>query len=442
MDQTRFQEAQNSYNAGDYRAAAKLFLASAGRGAEGNGAAYHMAGNALCRLRRYQDSVTVYGHALRDPLYERRGAVQANLGAAYVALGEYAQAANAYESALAEPDYTTHYKALQGLAGALLERGKIEEAAVNYRKAALDATNPDPGRALVNLGLCFMGLGRPADAVEAYKAALGFEEYKGRGKALSNLGQAYTALGEYSDAVKAFEKATQLHGYKLSQAAVSAYETALAALENVHPTVEGWETGEMVPIFVTEPVKEPEQPTQPEVFDAEKAAESLGMGDDAAVTDFFSITEDQMLARDRESRRAARQETRGPATVRILVIVAIVALLVGGVLGGGYALGFGWPTARSTVGGMLTAYGSGVPVEKYWVAGSGQDVATEMGMVPPLQSFTVDGLRRGSQVSIVSVTVTPKSGAPMKFRFTLAREGVGWKVSGVANDFGSTEAGQ
>ncbi len=147
MDQNRFQEAQAAYDAGDFRSAAKQFLASAGRGAEGNGAAYHMAGNSLCRLRRFQDAVTVYGHALRDPLYDRRGAVQANLGAAYMSLGEYAQAANAYEAALAEPDYTTYYKGLQGMAGALLERGKVEEAAVNYRKAALDANNPDPGRA-------------------------------------------------------------------------------------------------------------------------------------------------------------------------------------------------------------------------------------------------------------------------------------------------------
>lgn len=438
MDQNRFQEGQAAYNQGDYRAAAKLFLASAGRGAEGNGAAYHMAGNALCRLRRYQDSVTVYGHALRDALYERRGAVHANLGAAYVALGEYAQAASAYESALAEPDYTTQYKALQGLAGALLERGRIEEAAVNYRKAALDANNPDPGRALVNLGLCFMGLGRPGDAVEAYKAALGFEEYKGRGKALSNLGQAYTALGEYQDAVRAFEKATQLHGYKLSPAAVSAYETALSAIENSRPTVEGWETGEMVPIFVTEPPAEPEIPT----LAPEQAAADLGMGDDAAVSDFFSITEDQMRERDRESRRTARREGRGPTTLRVLIVVAVAALLLGALLGGGYALGFGWPTARSTVGGLLTAYGSGTEVEKYWVAGSGQDVANEMRMVPPLQSFSIDGLKRGSQTSIVSATITPKSGAPMRFRFTLAREGVGWKVSGVANDFGSTEGGQ
>jgi Tfp pilus assembly protein PilF len=438
VDQNRFQEAQAAYDAGDYRSAAKQFLASAGRGAEGNGAAYHMAGNSLCRLRRFQDAVTVYGHALRDPLYERRGAVQANLGAAYVALGEYAQAATSYEAALAEPDYTTQYKALQGLAGALLERGKIEEAAVNYRKAALDPNNPDPGKALVNLGLCFMGLGRPADAVEAYKAALGFEEYKGRGKALANLGQAYTVLGEYSDAVKAFEKATQLHGFKLSPAAEAAYQTALNATSEDRETVDGWETGEL-PAVAAAGVFDAEAVDPP--VDPEHAAASLGFGDDAAVSDFFSVTEDELRDRDREARRSARNEGGIPGGLKVLIIVAVTALLIGALIGGGYALGFGWPSQRASVSGMLDAHGSGGAVEKYWVAAPGTDVAREMAKVPPLQTFTIDNVQRGSQTSVVLVTVTPKSGAPLHYRVTLTREGVGWKVSGVENDWSSTTGG-
>lgn len=439
MDQNRFQEAQVAYDAKDYRSAAKQFLASAGRGAEGNGAAYHMAGNSLCRLRRFQDAVTVYGHALRDPMYERRGAVQANLGAAYMALGEYAQAANSYEAALAEPDYTTHYKALQGLAGALLERGKIEEAAVSYRKAALDESNPDPGRALVNLGLCFMGLGRPSDAVEAYKAALGFEEYKGRGKALSNLGTAYTSLGEYFDAVKAFEKATQLHGYALSPAASAAYATAQAALADERQTVDGWETGQMAPVTVAA-LEGPAEGDSGDL-DAEAAAETLGFGDDAAVSDFFSMTEDQMLVQDRETRRVARGVGSRGAGVRVLIIVAVVALLVGALIGGGYALGFGWPTQKAMVSGMLTAHGSGGAPEKFWIAAGSADVAREMAKVPPLQTFAVDAVQRGAQSSVVLVTVTPKSGAPLHYRVSLAREGVGWKVTGIENDWRSTGGG-
>ena len=437
MDHNRFQEAQQAYDAGDYRSAAKQFLASAGRGADGNGAAYHMAGNALVRLRRYQDAVTVYGHALRDPLYNKRGAVQANLGAAFVALAEYAQACDAYESALAEPDYTAPYKAMQGLAGALLERGKIEEAAVNYRKAALDAANPDPGKALVNLGLCFMGLGRPADAIEAYKAALGFEEYKGRGLALSNLGQAHTVLGQYEDAARAFDKATQLHGHQLTPSAAAAYETArTAAAQTGSETVGGWETGEMVPV-----VRTPDFGGGQPAADPEAAAHELGFGDEAAVKDFFNITEEQMIERDREARRVSRREGGAGGVIRTLVAVAVVALLLGAAIGGGYALGFGWPTQRTTVADLLTAHGQGGAVEQYWVAAPGTDVAREMAKVPPLQTFTIDNVQRGAQTSVARVTVTPKTGAPLHYRVTLWREGVGWKVSGIENDWSSTTGG-
>ncbi len=169
------------------------------------------------------------------------------------------------------------------------------------------------------------GLGRPADAVEAYKAALGFEEYKGRGKALSNLGQAYTVLGEYSDAVKAFEKATQLHGYKLSATAAAAYETARANLEDDRETVDGWETGQMAPVTAAEPATIDAADDDPPVQDAEAAAQSLGFGDEAAVSDFFSLTEDQMLVRDREARRAARSADSHGVGIRALVFVAVAA---------------------------------------------------------------------------------------------------------------------
>ena len=464
MDQTRFQEAQQAYDAGDYRTSAKGFLASAGRGAEGNGAAYHMAGNSLIRLRRHQDAVTVYGHALRDVLYEKRGSVCANLGAAYVALGDYAAAAQSYESALVEPDYATPYKAYQGLAGALLERGKIEDAAVAYRKAALDPSNPDPGKALVNLGLCFMGLGRPADSVEAYKAALGFDQYQGRGKALANLGQAYTVLEDFDEAVRAFEKATQLHGHKLSAAASAAYAIAAEQVRPRNETVDGWETGELgavIPQTAAEDIPDwdttemaaltseslsreaasvPAPADLP--VDAESATAELQFGDDESVADFFSVTEDQMKVRDRETRRAQREShgsgDRWKLVIGVLVAVAVVAAL----LAAAYFAGMGWPTQKQSVAGMLSAHGSGASVDGYWVAVPGKDVAKEMAKIPPLKTYAIDAVSAGAGSSKASITVTPKNGAPLHYAVSLAREGVGWKVNGVENDWSSTGSGK
>jgi len=464
VDQSKFQDAQQAYDAGDFRTAAKSFLASAGKGAAGNGSAYHMAGNSLMRLRRYQDAVTVYGHALRDEAYDRRGAVQANLGAAYSAIGEYVDAVKAYEAALVEPDYTTHYRALQGMAGALCERGRIDDAAIAYRKAAIDPTNPNPGKSLVNLGLCFMALDRPADAVEAYKAALGFDDYQGRGKALANLGQAYAAMGENAEAVRAFERATQLHGHTLSPAALEAYERALAAdAQSSRQTVEGWETGEIpTPAPDVQPsgwdtadlqaltggaalaAEAPPTAEAPDerpdsLPDADTAADALGMGDEAAVSEFFTMTEDEMRARDQEARRAKRAEKRaGGGWIRSAVTVALVVVVIAAALGAAYWFGYGWPTQANTVNGLVGAYAAGQPVERYWVAVPGKDVEREMAKMPPVKEFVIEGVERDRLTSTVRVTVTPDKGAPLHYAITLSREGVGWKVSGVENDWGST----
>ncbi len=451
MDQSKYQEAQHAYDTGDFRTAAKSFLASAGKGAAGNGSAYHMAGNSLMRLRRYQDAVTVYGHALRDETYDKRGSVEANLGAAYVALGEYAEAVKAYEAAIDEPDYPTPYRAYQGMAAALVERGRIEDAAVAYRRAALDTANPDPGKALVNLGLCFMALGRPEDAVEAYQAALGFDDYQGRGKALANIGQAYAAMGAYDEAVRAFEKATQLHGHKLNAAAQKAYDDARAAARPPVETVEGWETGEIgidqaqptgwdqgeLQALADDAVSDAE-PVRDELR-AEQAAAALGMGDEEAVTEFFALTEDEMRARDREARRADREQKRSSVSwVRIAIVSAVVFVLFSALFGGLYWLGFGWPTQAAAVKGLIASYAEGQPVEQYWVAVPGKDVAREMAKIPPVKTFSVDSVDRGRTSSTAYVTITPEKGAPLRYTITLSREGVGWKVTGVENDWRST----
>jgi tetratricopeptide (TPR) repeat protein len=482
VDQSRFQEAQQAYEAGEFRVAAKGFLASATRGPDGNGAAYHMAGNALMRLRRYQDAVTVYGHALRDSIYDRRGAVWANLGAAYVEIGDYAEAAKAYEEAIQEPDYATPYKAFQGMAGALLERGRVEEAAVAYRKAALDPGNPDPGKALVNLGLCFMALGRTEDAIEAYHAALGFDQYKGRGKALANLGQAHVALGQYAEAVRAFEKSTQMHSHKLSPAASAAYATALKQLHpesgeaeesarpviaddaaiaeffgeeppppmmsipTVAPAPESESTAVAVASAVAvdaggaAPEVVAEQLTQPLVpLEAPAAPEpDLGIGDEKAVADFFSVSEEELKARGREASRAERH-AKGPHAIwRTVAVAAVGVVIVLAGLIGAYEMGYGWPTQNQAVAGMMSAYRAGTAVDAFWVAAPAKDIKKEMAKIPPVKSFTIGAVAQHATTSRVPITVIPQNGAALHYTITLSREGVGWKVSAVDNDWSTT----
>ncbi len=443
MDEARFSEAKAAYDAGDYRVAAKTFLAAAGRGNDGNGAAYHMAGNSLMRLRRHADAVTVYGHALRDELYGKRGAVLANLAAAHVALGDYAEAVDEYRDASEEPDYPTPHKALQGMAGALVEMGRYEEAAAAYRQAALDSGNPDPGKALNNLGLCFMAMERPGDAIEAYKAALGFETYSGRGKALANLGIAFNAMGDHKEAVKAFEKATQLHGHSLAPAAVAAYEASIAAAASPQrEIIDGWQTGEIPPVIPDASADDtPVLAYTPPVGDPASTGELFGEIPDSA---FFTATDEDLKLQDRAARREqreARKADRNPWQLPLTIVV--VVLLVGSVLAAAYFSGFGFPTQSMTVEGMLGARAEGQPVDGYWVAVPKGDVEKEMSKVPAMiKEYQVGSVDRSARTSKAAVTVTPDNGAPLRYTVTLSREGVGWKVSGIENDWGSTDDGE
>ncbi len=442
MDEARFQEAKQSYEAGDYRAAAKTFLAAAGSQPEGSGAAFHMAGNSLLRLRRHADAVTVYTQALRDEIYDRRGAVRANLAASYVALCEYPEAVEAYSAALEEPDYTTRYKALQGMAGALFEMGKHTEAASAYRQAALDGDNPDPGKALNNLGLCFMAMQRPGDAIEAYKAALGFDTYEGRGKALANLGMAFFALGEHNDAAKSFEKAVQLHGYTLSSSARDAFERSRAALEvpGERVIVDGWSTGELPPVL--------DEPGSPQDSRIPGASAVGGMatataGDPSTTGElfadqpamdsaFFTVTEDEMREQDRAARRVERQERiaqRNPWT--LVATVVLVVVVIAAAFAAAYFSGLGFPTQSMTVTGMLEARAEGEPVEEFWVAVPAADIDKEMGKIPGLAEFEIESIARGPKTSHAVVSITPENGTPMRYGVTLVREGVGWKVTGI-----------
>jgi tetratricopeptide (TPR) repeat protein len=464
VDDARFQEARQAYDSGDYRHAAKQFLAAAGEGVDGNGAAYHMAGNALMRLRRYGDAVTVYGHALNDRVYDKHGAVYFNLAAAQTALGEYAGAVQSYQSAIDEPGYKTPYKALQGMASAQLEMGRTEEAAVAYRAAALDEANPNPGAAIVNLGLCLMALGRPGDAAEAYKAALGFDSYSGRGKALANLGQAYHASGQESEAVRAFETAEHMHAHTLSAAATADYEASLAAvnasqaLQADREVVDGWVTGGMPPV-IEPPSESPSESTgwgtgELEALDASNAeqfvpvehddpgrAPSAGaldsvVSDEEDVEAFFNRTESDMRELDKQIRRDERSARRvGQNGWTLVLIVAGVLAAITLVLAALYFAGYGWPTQRQTTTGLLDAQIASKTVDAYWVAVPELDVKKEMAKIPPAKSFAIDKVDSSAATSTVAVTVTPVSGSPLHYRVTLQREGVGWRVSGIENDW-------
>ena len=191
-----------------------MFLGAAGRGAEGNGAAYHMAGNSLIHLRRYQDAVTVYGHALRDSIYDRRGAVFANLGAAYAA----SRRVRRVGSGLRERARGTRLRdAVQGVPG-------DGRRAPRTRKRRRGGDRLSEGGARARQSRSWQGARQPRPVLHGARTAgrrgrgvpggARVRRVQGRGKALSNLGQAYCALGDVrrgGQGLREGDSASRLH---------------------------------------------------------------------------------------------------------------------------------------------------------------------------------------------------------------------------------------
>jgi tetratricopeptide (TPR) repeat protein len=439
VDERHLSAAEAANAIQDWHHAAIEFMAAVhGDPAEGTGYALHQAGNALMKLRRYADAVTVYRKAACDATYEKRSSIQANLGTALATLGRHEEALAADDEALADPAYPTPYKVLAGRAAALYALGRYEEAASAFREAAWADGNPDPGKALNNLGMSFMALGKPEEAVEAFRAALGFDDYAAKGKASANLALAYSAMGFYDEAAHEFEAARDEHGYALEGETLLAYETALAkghgaepevfdqAAEDVAPeTVDGWETGELLP-----------------AGDRTSEAPVLPDADDEATARFFSRTEEDMKVADREARKAERKANSNPKAIvlRIVAIVLAVLVVAGGVGGALYA-GYGYPTQEQTVTGLMDAYRSGQPYSSYWVAVPPTDVQQAMRALPAkFASYRIEGVNRASTTSTAVVIIRLDSGSDLAYDVQLAREGVGWKVVGIKNRWSSTSS--
>ena len=422
MDDARLNAADEAYAARSWEVAAREYLAAAEDGPEGSGYPLHRAGNALMRMKRVAQARDAYERALRDAGYKDVASVACNLGAARSLLGEHDGAIEAFERALLVPGYPGRHKALQGMAGAYYQTGRFEEAAEAYRRAALERGNSDPGKALNNLGMCFMKLDRPQDAVGAYRAAVDLEEYAGRGRSAANLAMAYATLGMHARAVESFDRAEHELGYELPPALDAARRASTAALVA--------ETGSLEPIGPAQVLTQGTG-TIPMVPDAE------------AETAFFTRTDAEMRVADREARSRERQIERSarPVWVTVLVWSAVVVAVVAGIAAA-YLFGIGYPTQQMTVDGLLGAYAAGEDVSPYWVAVPSTDVSKAMASLPPIwDSYTIGALESSARTSKAEVTVTLEQGGVVTYQVSLAREGVGWRVSGISNAFNSLNGG-
>ena len=468
MDTQKFSEAQEHYNAGDYRKSARLFLDAVEKGTPiGNGPAYHMAGNSFMRLKRYSDAAVVFEHALRDDTYQRKSALEANLANAYVRTGEYDAAIAHYEAALALGDVENTYKLYLGTAQAYMRQQKFEFAAVAYKRAALDEHNPTPGKSLLNLGLAMMAGGNAKGAIDAYKAALASPEYKNKGRALLNMGIAFHSLGMWQDAVSAFEEAKLQPNYQESELAQSTLADAKhrLALESqvaeADHAIEDAVEEDALEAFMEE--------TAAAAFEQASAVDTFADASGAGQTDAFaSVPEDDLYpqrevqvgnAEDVErffamSEREVNQH--GLENLRKergrffwLKWLLTIVLLLGALGGGGAALYFtgqGFPSAETTVTDLLNSYSAGNSISHYWTFDSQENLESKMVIIPMPDDFTIDDVERGPTETTVRATIITTAEERFTFRFGLVREGIGWKVNevaldeaGIQDDFGVPE---
>jgi tetratricopeptide (TPR) repeat protein len=430
MDTAKFEEAQRAYDAKEYSAALSMFLQyakdSSLRLEPGDkGYLYHMMGNCLVKMRRFDKAISAYERALKASDYGHAAALNVNLGIALSATRRYDEAISCFQKALDDDEYETPYKAYVAMGNALLRLNRPADAGVVFRKAALEENNPDPGRSLVNLGVCFMALNRPHDAVESYVAALDFDNTpEATNKTHANLGQAYVATGRMSEAVQAFENALKDGTYELSESAQTDYDRAKTVVDMEANPAAGLDTygsGDYV-----------EQPLNNETA-------VIPSPDD---TGFFTVTEEQLEQEAQSAKEASKRmkkvkkkgKHRGLKVFLVIVIILVILLAAGAFA---YVRGYGWPMQETVVTELFQANANGDDVSQYWNTSDSSEIKTAMNGVSKNDDITIDSVDRGMMESTAVVTQNLDGGGTVRYRVALTRSGIGWKVASIDFDFAS-----
>ena len=457
MNNELFAQANQAYKGKDYEAALQLFTQCLQDASEpvapGEiGLLYHQIGNCLVKLGNGQEAIKAYTQATMDTEYAELGTVNCNLGMAYAGLRDYENAVPCFEAAVADPNYSTPYKAYSGLGNALIKLGKSAEAGAAFRSAALDEGNPDPTKALLNLGVCFMALDRPNDAIFSYESALQFRMQPAtRNKIYASLGQAYASAGQMQKAVNAFEHALADKTYFLSDSASVDYQRAIGQVAQGTAT-------DMEPITASM-LNGANQPSAAdtsgldvvdESYDAygfetapDQADQELGVmdsfGDIAAPAQPGVAAEPAAPVAGNETGFFAEgvewEEPKKKHTgLKVAIVILILLILAAGAAIFAYTQGYGYPT-QETVATKLFANPSDKDV--YASAVNESKIADLAGYINPDSAITIDGIEKSMSSSTVYVTAKTATGGPVKYRVTMVRDKIGWKVSNVELFFAS-----
>ncbi len=448
MNNVLFQQARQAYNANDYVSALEGFtqcLQGANNGEElaaGElGLLYHQIGNCLMKLHDYDEAIHAYTQATTDNAYDGIGAVNCNLGNSYAALHDYEDAVKHFEIAVSDKKYATPYKAYSGMGKAYLKLGKSAEAGSAFRSAALDEANPNPAQALLNLGICFMALNRPNDAVASYESALQFSMNSAtKNKLYANLGQAYTSCGQMQKAVDAFERALADKTYFLNDAASVDYQRAVGAVAQGTQVMEPVKPGETAGITgAMDDLSGLDVPADgTPAYDANAAYEQNPYyyqeqypGQDQYQNPddrFFNASEEEI---EQWSKGVAKQDRkRRNVGLKVVVTLIVILLLLAAAGGFAYYKGYGYPTQESVVQSLFADKEAAASSE----FSSSLDESSIQNMLDPVvedASVSIDGIDRSMNQSTVYATATTSEGGSIQYEVTLARDGIGWKISNI-----------
>lgn len=423
MNQQAYEDGRAAYRRGDVAVAiAQLTLAK--QPGEVSGSVDHLLGNCLMRQGRFAEAAQAYGDALRDASYGNTGALACNRGRALLAADKPQEAVASLTMALKDETYATPYKANIALGNAYLKLNNPRDAGVAFRNAAIDETNPDPSSALRELGGCFMQMGRAIDAIEAYRTALDFSApLASQNATYAELGLAYVAANRMSEAVDAFGQASSDGSYELTSEQKAAYEAAQRAVAGISNgpsetdallAAAGYGTGSMDAVDPLDPLG--------------KSGEFMPSPED---TGFFSVSESELVAQEREDRKVRRKHSH--SGLKAFLIFLLVILLIAGVGGIAYFNGFGWPTQEAVTEQLFTKASSGDITSVVARALGAEGEAQILSVLPTsTSSVKVTGVDRTMSRSTVFATATLSAGGSQSYEVEMIRDGIGWKVVDVS----------
>lgn len=426
MNQQAYESGKLAYKSGDWFGAVTR-LADAAAPGEPSGEIDHLRGNAYMKLGQFDSAARAYEGALGDASYGKRGALQCNLGRALLAAGRADEAIPALSEAVSDASYATPYKAYLALGAAYEQVGDIRGAGMAYRNAAIDEANPAPAAALSKLGSCFMRLGRPVDAVEAYRTALDFTTpLESQNQIWCDLGLAYVAANRMNEAVDAFAHATSDGTFTLTPEAQASYDAARKAVASIGERRQS-DTDAFLAAAGYGGGYDPLDPMG-------ESGELMPSPED---TGFFSVTEEDLMAADKQERKVRRKHRH--TGLKVLVFFLVLLVLAVGAAVFAYVRGYGWPTQEAVAEELFAAKSSGEDIAQYVVAGTSASQIEAMSDSLPTGdvTVTVSGCDRSMTDSTVYLTAALAAGGEQDYTVELRRDGISWKVVSVTPEYAS-----